>query len=62
MIGLTDPSDNIDFVMRQLAIKLRAKASGIFFDPFTPDSAKSTIDKFFKITNLLKLKNITAPQ
>jgi len=28
MIGLTDPSDNIDFVMRQLAIKLNAKTSG----------------------------------
>ncbi|XP_068676322.1 mitochondrial ribosome-associated GTPase 1-like isoform X1 [Montipora foliosa] len=28
MVGLTDPSDNIDFVMRQLAMKLNAKASG----------------------------------
>jgi len=28
MAGLTDPSDNIDFVMRQLATKLNARASG----------------------------------
>lgn len=28
MAGLTDPSDNIEFVMRQLATKLNARASG----------------------------------
>ena len=28
MIGLTDPSDNIDYVARQLAMKLDAKVSG----------------------------------
>lgn len=28
MIGLTDPSDSIDFVMRQLAVKLQRPRSG----------------------------------
>ena len=28
MIGLTDPSDSIDFVMRQLAVKLQGPRSG----------------------------------
>ena len=28
MIGLTDPSDSTDFVMRQLAVKLQGPRSG----------------------------------
>ena len=32
------------------------------FKPFIPDSAKSKIDKFSKITNRVTLKKQTAPQ
>lgn len=38
MIGLTDPSDSIDFVMRQLAVKLQGPRSGR-----TPDYLKAHV-------------------
>ena len=44
MVGLTDPCDNINFVTRQLAIKLNAKASGNQFCSLSHGGVTSDVD------------------
>ena len=38
-------------------ITLKKKGEGNLLNPFTPDNVKSKIDRFFKITNWVQLRN-----
>ena len=44
------------------SVLLNAEKSFRLFNPMTPDSVKSKTDKFYKITNWVKMKNKEPPK